>query len=363
MRQARRILVPVLAVFVVVFVAACGSDSPKKAGSAQEVLSETFGPDKPVKSGQLNLALRFNSTGLEGLEGAITAALTGPFQSKGGKSLPAFDFDLKLNAAGADFTAGAVSTGDKGYLKLQGTTYGLSDKLFAGFAKSYKDASKDDGKASDDGPSLQTLGIDPRRWLTAPRKVGTEEVAGESTTHVTARVDVAKLLLDIDKLLAKADTIGSVKGAPIPKALTAKQRTQLTEAVKSATFDVWSGVEDGTLRRLLVKVAFEVPQAAQSSAGGLKNGDLTVDLTISELNKPQTVTAPTNARPMAELTKQLSQFFGGALGGSPDTDAGSGSSTGIGAGSSGSSSEYLSCLGEAGTSITKVQECASLLGK
>lgn len=362
MRHARRILVPLLAALLVVGLTACGSGGGSaKVGSAREVLSDTFGPNKPVKSGRLNLGLRFNSTGLQGLDGPITATLTGPFQSKGGKTLPAFDFDLALNAAGADFSAGAISTGDAGYVKLQGTTYRLSDKFFAGFNNSYKTAASD-SKSESSVPGLQTLGIDPRRWLSAPRKVGTEKVGGAESTHVSATVDVPKLLQDVNKLLSKAGTLGGTAAAGIPKGLSASQQAEIAKAVKSTSFDVWAGVDDGILRRLKINVAFDIPKAAQSSAGGLKSGDLTIDLTIADLNKSQSVAAPKNARSSAELTAQLNELLGGLLGGSPNTSTGSGSSSGSGA-ASGQTSDYLECLGKAGADIAKVQACASLLDK
>jgi hypothetical protein len=347
---------------------ACGSSDALEGKSATEVLKETFGPDHPVKSGRLDLGVKFSAQGLQGLNGPINARLSGPFQSLGGKTLPAFDLKLSLDASGQSFTAGAVSTGKKGFLSIAGRTYDIGSALYTSLKTGYGQASSSTKKS--DGPSFSSLGIQPLDWLTSPVKKGEEEVGGTNTVHVAAQVDVEKLLVDVDKLLRKAGNV-AVPGTTqkVPTGLTAEQRRTITESVKTADFEVWSGMKDGTLRRLRVAISFAVPQASQSKAGGLQSGDVTLDLTIGALNEKQTIAEPKNARPIAELTQALQGAFGGALGGSSGSgssgsgSSGSSGSGSSGAGSSGSQSRYLDCLQAAGADLTKVQRCASELGK
>jgi hypothetical protein len=363
---ARRTAVVLLVALAAMVMAACGS-SDKGPSSAQDILKDTFGPDKPVRSGNLDVGVTFNATGLQGLNGPVKLALKGPFQSQGGSTLPAFDFDLSLAAGGTTFTAGAVSTGKAGFVKFQGTPYALTAALYDSFKKGYEASAKDSGKKSS-GPSFRTLGVDPLRWLQDPKKVGTEPVGGTDTTHVSATVDVPKLLTDVDTLLKKAGKIGGAAGqaAAVPSSLTAAQRKQITDAVTSATFDVWSGKKDGTLRKLDIKVAFDVPKASQAASGGLQKGTLQITLTIADLNEKQTITAPKNTRPLAELQAQIAQLVGGAA---PSTSGGTsgGTSTGTGTGTATTpaapQSEYVQCLQDAGADIAKVNACATLLKK
>jgi hypothetical protein len=363
-----RRLLPVLcaALLAATGLAACGDSSSGSSidgKDASAVLKETFGPDKPVKSGRLNLQLKFDGQGLQGLSGPIAAQLSGPFQSQGGKTLPKFDFDLNLNLSGQSLSAGAVSTGDKGYVSFAGQTFELGtlyDAFKRGYEQSVRQASKKSG-----GATFSTLGIDPLRWLTNPQKAGEEQVGGADTVHVTSDINVPKLLDDVSTLLGKAPSLGVTGAKGVPTSISPQTRRQIADAVKSAKLDVWSGKDDGILRRMTLDLSFAVPQSVQSKAGGLKGGSLTADLTIADLNKDQTITAPKNARPFSDLTSQLQGLFGGALGGSGSSGSGSGS--GGGSGSSGatgkSSSKYLDCLQKAGTDITKVQACADLVGK
>ncbi len=341
---------------------ACGSSDALEGKDAAGVLEETFGPDHPVRSGRLEVAVRFNATGLEGLEGPIAARLSGPFQSKGGKSLPALDLKLTLDAGGDAFTAGIVSTGEKGFLTIADQSYDVGDDLYKSLQDSYDQASTEGEK--DSGPTFSTLGIKPLRWLKGPKTAGEEDIGGTTAVHVTADVDVAKLLEDIDTLLSKAGDV-AVPGTDekVPTGLTAAQRKAIVDSVKTAGFDVWAGKQDGTLRRLRAEVAFDVPAAARKDAGGLEKGAFTVDLTISSLNEDQEVKAPSGARPISELTASLQ---GGASGGSGSGD-GTAAQPSVGAGSSdsggGAQSDYTDCLAAAGQDLKKVQACAGLLGQ
>jgi len=338
---------------------ACGSSDALEGKDAAGVLEETFGPDHPVRSGRLDVGVRFNATGLEGLEGPIAARLSGPFQSKGGKSLPALDLKLTLDAGGDAFTAGIVSTGEKGFLTIADKSYDVGDKLYKSLTDSYNQASTASDK--DEGPTFSSLGIKPLRWLKDPKTAGEEDIGGTNTVHVTADVDVAKLLEDIDTLLSKAGDV-AVPGTDekVPTGLTDAQRKAIVDSVKEAGFDVWSGKADGTLRRLRAEVAFDVPADARKEAGGLESGAFTIDLTISALNEDQEVKAPSGARPIEELGASLEGGSGSGSRSGTTSQPGAGVDSGSG---SETQSEYLQCVEAAGQDLKKVQECASLLGQ
>jgi hypothetical protein len=350
--------------------AACGGGDDRKDDVAS-VLKDTFGSGKPVKSGKLNVAVALDAQGLAGLQGPVAIKLAGPFQSGGDDELPAFDFDLSLDAGGQKFTAGAVSTGDKGFLTVQGQAFAVGDQLFNSFKTGYRQAQKESEK-QDGGTTFKTLGIDPLRWLADARKAGSEDVGGTKTTHITASIDVPKFLIDINTLLQKADKLGvtGAQSTPVPTTLTAQQRVQISQAVKSAEVDVYTGEDDRLLRRVKVALAFDVPQSARKAAGGLTSGTLRLDLTIADLNKDQTIGAPANARPLEELTAQLgggAASSGSGTATTPSTGSGSGTTTQPAESQTppapAANPEYLTCLDEAGTDLAKVQKCADVLKK
>jgi hypothetical protein len=357
--QLRILPILIVALALAAFgVTACGGSSASDQ-SAEELLKDTFGPDHEVKSGKLDVGIDLDIEGLRGLSEPVSIKLTGPFQSLGKESLPKFDLALALSAGGDSFTAGAVSTGEKGFLKIQGRAYDVGKRIFDQVEKGYVEAQKPSkGKK---GTTLSSLGIDPSAWLTNPRKVGEEKVGGTDTVHVTAGIDVEKFLADVNKLLAKAGELGVAEaGAPVPEGLTDKQRRDIARAVKSAKLDVYPGADDKTLRRLTIAVELDVPGDVRKSVGGLTSGKIAFDLTIADLNEDQDIKAPASSRPLAELSEALGGLLGGGSGTGTGGASGGGSGTDGGAGS-GAQSEYLECVQAAGNDIAKVQRCASLL--
>jgi hypothetical protein len=352
-------------VFVPLALLGCGGGSKE---DVNKVLNETFSGNKNVKSGKLNLQVTVEANGISGLNGPVTVALTGPFQSQA-QALPKFDLDLKLAAGGRNFTAGAVSTGDKGFVKFQGSSYAIADNVFASFKSGYQRA-KAQRNGSNQNPSFSSLGIDPRKWLKNPKNEGTEDVAGQSTTHVSSSIDIPKLLDDVAHVLQKAGQLGVAQSRQLPTALTDQQKKAVADAVTDPKFEVFSGKDDRILRKLTIAFGFNVPQAQQQRANGLKSGKVTFDIEIAGVNQPQTVQAPPNPKPFTQLRSALGGLSGlGALSGlSGGTTTGSaGSSTTGTPGATGSSGgtanvqAYAQCVTAAGGDVNKAQACAKLL--
>lgn len=336
---------------------ACGGDDPKDEDPAA-LLQETFGEGKEVKSGRLDLSLRVNAKGIEQLAGPVTIALRGPFQSQGGDKLPKFDFEAEIDAGGQAFKAGAVSTGDKGFLRFQEQTYSVPAQLYKQFQDGYAEQAKCNEKEGDKGgnATFRALGIDPRRWLLDPKNEGSEDVGGADAIHVTSRIDVPKFLDDVNRVLgrtdlqqdpcAQDDKTSEQKKEDGTRQLTAAQRKQIADAIKQARVDVWTGADDKILRRLNVDLNIESKDKKQT-------GDVRLDLTIGGLNEDQQVKAPSGAKPLDDLIAQ----FGGQV---PDLGQGGGGDQG-GAGNTPApapgGSAYEQCVAEAAGDVQKLQEC------
>lgn len=344
----------VLALLVCAFAAAgCGDgEDPDVA----QLLRQTFGEDKNIKSGRLDLSLRLDANGLAALTGPVTARLTGPFASTDPDQLPRFSFDANLDAGGQEIKAGAISTGDKGFLTLQGQAYQLSDQLFDQFKTGYAEQAKKD-KGEDKGVSFKSLGIDPQSWLRDPEYSGKEDVGGTETFHIRAGIDMPRLLEDVNRILGRAEQIQGQSS----RQLTEAERKQIADAVKDARIEVWTGTEDKILRRLNVELKFEVPEGNRAAANGLKSGTIHFDLGLGGINDDQTITAPEDAKPLDDL------IGSGGAGGTqapPSGDSGSGAGdTGSGGSNGGEApTPYEQCVQDAGTDISKLQDCAGLQG-
>lgn len=346
MHRTPRFLLAVLSVLALA-VSSCGGDDIASK-SAPDVLEETFGPGKPVKSGKVDLRVALDAPGLAAGDGPLRLALKGPFASTGERQLPRFDFDVSLDLGGQTLVAGAASTQNKAWLKLAGETFAVDDAVFAQFRAAYARDQKQAAKT--ENPSFQALGIDPSRWLASPEKAEDETVRGAETVHVTSKVDVPAFLADVNKLLGRADATGAAAaagaGGRVPSKLTDAQRAQIEKSIKSTSLDVYSGRDDGTLRRLNIQVAFDVPEELRGAAGGLTAGTLGLDLVLSELNEEQTISAPKSARPLSDLTQ-------GATGATGAPSAPAAPNAGA--------AEYGDCLQAAGASIAEAQKCAPLL--
>jgi len=349
-----RAIVALLALgLVAVLLAACGSggDSSGGSGDAQTLLRQTFTGTHDIRSGKANVQLRVDVSGSSSIRGPIQIAIAGPFESVGTDALPKFDLALDANAQGQGFRAGLTSTSDRLFVNFGGTSYEvpaqLLDQLKARFRAAQKKGS------SQQRMSLQSLGLDPLAWLQDPTVEGTETIGGVETDHISAKLNVSALLDDVDKLLAIVSAQRLPTGQQVPSSIPQSDRKQIEDAVKSATVDVWSGQDDHTLRRLNLALNVDVPRSSTSVA-------LALSVELSDINKPQTIKAPANSRPLNELLGQLQGFLGGALGGAGSLGGGSGSSGGA---SSQQLQAYSDCLQRAGSDVTEAQKCADLLTK
>lgn len=338
-RIRRPLAIVVLLAFSALSLVACGGESASSK-SVGQLLRETFGGSNGIKSGQVDATLGLSLQGVSGLSGPVSLKLSGPFQGQGKKKVPKFDLALTLRQGAQSITAGAISTGERSYVRLRGQTYDLGQQVFEQFRRSFQKQSGSGG-----GATLSALGIDPRAWLTHPRKAGEATVKGTKTIRMTAGVDVARFLQDANALLARGGQLGVTRPSDI-SALTPEQRRDLTRSVKSATVDVYTGADDTLLRRIVLKIVLAVPPEARASLDGLRSGTISLDFLISGVNQPQKVDTPAGAKPLSALSSGLGQ------GPAPLTSP---RPTG------GTPPAYVRCLQAAGQDVAKIQKCANLL--
>ena len=236
---------------------ACGGSDEEVSSSTDvnELLTKTFTGSKDVKSGKLDLSLKIEAEGGDSqLEGPVTIRLEGPFQSQEGGKLPKFKLDAAFEGAGQSITAGATSTGEKGYLSFQGADYVVDDQVFQQFKSGFEQAQK---QGSGQNQSFASLGMDPRKWLTSPKNEGDAKVGDDDTIKITGGVDVAKLLDDVNNALGKASSLGLAGAGQVPEKLTEEQKRQVTEAVKDPRVEIYTGKEDSILRRMVVNLGVD----------------------------------------------------------------------------------------------------------
>ena len=310
-----RVSVALLALIACVCaLSACSGSS----GSAESLLGETFSGHTAIKSGNVKLSFALSASGSSGTQ-PLSVAFAGPFESTSSGKIPRFDLQLKLTAAGHPLAAGATSTGSALYVQLAGTWFSIPSSTYKQIEESFAKATASTGSAKANS-TFSALGIEPGHWLSEPTQAGTTTIDGVSVVHLTAAVNIPAFLADVSKLSQAGGSLGlgstGSTGALSPSAVS-----ELAKSIKSAHVDVYTGQSDHLLRRLEVTASVTGTPQTQALLGGLRSADLKVLLELSDLNQPQSISAPPNPEPASQLLPALQQLAG-ALQGANGTASG-----------------------------------------
>jgi hypothetical protein len=337
----RALLVVACCGLCALLVASCGGSDSKSDVAAKRTLQKTFGTSaRSIERGRVAATLRLDPEGLLKLGGPISVRLSGPFTAPSRRGLPRFDLAFLATLAGQHFHGSAISTGTKGFLKLDGRPYAIDDAFVAKLRKGLGTA------AAKPQTGLKALGVDPLRWIKDPKSKGQERIGGAETERIGGTVAVPLLLADLGKLLERAGGTGA-------GIFTPQLRAQIGDAVKSAKADVWTDAHTKLVRQLAVVVTFAFKDASQSPIPGLEGGRLSLRARLDDINgRPVRIAAPSGARPLAQLTGEggLNTFIQGI---------GAGITGGVGPGAAGAT--LLRCVTRAGGASAEVVRCASKL--
>ena len=91
------------------------------------------------------------------------------------------------------YSTGLISTGDRAFVNFQGTAYEVSPSSLADLNRRW--SQRRSGTTTFGG-----LGLHPLDWVHNPSKEGDSNIAGVKTTHVSASLDVGKMLADLNHL-------------------------------------------------------------------------------------------------------------------------------------------------------------------
>jgi hypothetical protein len=343
--------------------AGCGGDDGGDE-DPQQVLDETFSNDQTVNSGVIDLSLSGSAEGDEG--GSIDASLSGPFQGDEQEEgeFPEFDLTASVSGEGGgqsiDFEGGLTATADQAFVSYQDTSYEVPAAFFNQIKKASEEAQEQAGANEDQdaGAIFDQLGLDPSGWLTNVENEGDEDVEGTETIHIHGDANVPQILEDI----------GSISEQTGGEQIDEDELAEAEDAIDEASIDVYSGKDDRILRRLTVNLAASAPEGEESTVDSFE-GELSI--TLSDVNDPQTIDAPSDAQPFSQLEQDLGLPPGileGALsqadvGGGPGGSAlGGGGSGGLGGGGAvtpdpgTTGNKYLECLSQA-QSAEEAQDC------
>lgn len=243
--------------------------------SAEQVLQRTASRMATIKSATLHLRLV-----LEPRDGAASGragfALDGPVALDAGGALPAARLRYTQIAGEREGGATFIADGKRAFVDAGQGVYALD---------------ADQGEALRASAAQATRGgvdLPLGRWLESPRVDDGGSVDGMRTDHVTAELDAATALRDIFTAARKT-------GAAVPD-LSDTSAAKLREAVDESKVDLWSGHEDGLLRRLRVRLSFRsrVPESLRARLGEYVGGRFAFDVEVSDPNAPVEVDTPSD---------------------------------------------------------------------
>jgi hypothetical protein len=355
-------------------IAGCGDDDDSSDADPQQVLDATFNNENRISSANVALDLSLSAEGDEG--GSFEASLGGPFQGdpEDPNTIPQLDWTLTadgdIGGQGVDFEGGAVVTSDNAYVEYGGTAYEVGSENFTaakqeleasapandedvGFSQAFQRGCEQSVRQQGGDPS--SCDFDVSAWLTNQTTQGTEDVEGTETNHISGDLNVEQVLTDFGSIAAG---LPQAQAAPFDF----NNLGQLSAAVEDASFDVYSSVDDNTLRKLEFNLAIDPSAISAGAEVPVDSVNLGFALTLSEVNEEQTIEAPSDAQPIEELGSQLN--LGGlvapSLGGAGIPDLGGGSGGGGGGAGSDAAQAYLDCISQAQTTEDQAA-CASEL--
>ncbi len=340
----------------------------------------------------MDLSLGVKVEGSEG--GNLNVSLSGPFQSEGKGQLPQLDMTVKasgsINGKNVNLDGGLTLLSEKAYVDYKGTEYEVEPTTF-NFIRSTieRDQQQSGAQSKSAGATACQEAVSNLKvgsFVDHLANEGSSEVGGTSTTQVSGDLNVPgaiDALLKLSETPACSSELGATGQIP-PAAELDKAKSQVESALKTAHIDLYVG-SDHIVRKISGELQIEPPSGSSS---GPKKVALTFDLSLSGVNQPQTINAPSGAKPLNTLFQQLGvnpiELLGaasgkggssgssglgsllnglsGAAGGGSSLPSAGGSSSAGGASAAGGSAQqaYLQCLKGATTPVD-LQKCAALL--
>ncbi len=337
----RRAAALLLAVAVLpMAVAGCGGDDGGgSSDDATALIDKAFSTSMRSADLTMDAELKLDAPGAA--RAPIQLSAKGPFLTNKRK-LPKLDLDITLGSKGQGqaIEGGILSTGDRVFVKFGGEYFEQP--------KARVDAANRDLQRQQRGGKPV---VDPGAWVTDAKMEGEEKVAGVDTEHVTAKIDVRRMLKDLNEVARKGV---SAAGGQAPQPLNQERLDQVAESLKNPSFDIYVGKDDDIIRRVSGNVAVSVPDG-QRASGQISGGSLRFTMELADVNGDQKVEEPAKSRPISELSRQLGGAAAlGALGGGQGGGSGSGSTTtpdapatpGSGANDPDAIRRYIACINQ-----------------
>lgn len=381
MSRIRTLVLLATVAALALLLAACGGGGDSDSGSSdnpQQVIDQAT--LKGVESGNLDLAIKVNAEGEEG--GNFDVSLSGPFQAGPKGALPEADFEVSAHGEAEgeqlDFEGGVTLLSDRAYISYEGDEYEVDPTTF-GFVKSgFEQAQQESSGEGAEGKACQEAAaeLEIGDFIDNLSNEGGVDVDGTATTEISGDLNVPGAIDQIIELTENPACSSQLEMAgPLPLGELEQAKDELGKVVKNAHGAVFVGEDDNIVRKVETQATIE-PE-------GDEKVEIEFELTLGEVNEEQSISGPSNAKPLEQLFNQLGfnplELLGGSGGLEGLLEGLEGGSSGGGSNEStleeieGAAGEvevpdleeseaYLECLQEV-KSASDLQKCANLAPK
>lgn len=283
-----------------------GSSGAPASGDAASILSsiKPVTQQGPQKIG-LKLAVNLNGQLKDPTVGALLGSgpisldLSGPVDSTG----KAADLTFKAVAGKINLAGGLRLAGDKAFLSLNDKWYELpADALATGTTGS---------ENIDPAKILEALG-NPSDLVSNAKAVGSEDIEGIATDHVTGDINTSKL---VEAIARVAQSVGGA--SPIDPKEIEEATSQLEKFVKNAKVEVWVGKEDKQVHQFKLDLDATLDEATKASSG-LDGFGMSMTISSTPTDSPK-VETPSGAGTVADLQRDIGPIILSGLGGAAPT--------------------------------------------
>jgi hypothetical protein len=269
----RRVITLLLALVTPAALAGCGGGDGGDAPLENPDVLLDSAAAHPVRSADVQGQAKITLEGSSLLSQPVTLRVEGPYVSGGGDRIPSFDWKFNVRVLGFGVGGKVVSTGENVYISPFGDNYEVGSDVIAAINQ-----------------RVAATSVPARDLFGAARNEGNEEVNGAETQHVSAEIEGKRVAEAFRPL---RDALGLTHfPAPVGR------------------IGAWIGVDDRTVHKLTLDADFGLAPADRPRLGGASGGNLQVEVTLDEINEPQSVHVPGGGgyKPIRDLLLTLNDL-------------------------------------------------------
>lgn len=292
--------------------AACGGGSSNKTGSgggaadtaakhkeAVALIRKVVGPNPKADSARIDGTIDVDVHGIPRYKGTTEVTASGNYYLPPGATAPDFDIDVGLLLNNHAIGGAFVLKDGQAYIRLGSTGYKLpadvSQKIAAPAAQAHNGLTK----------AAAMFYINPQKWQKNALVTGDEDVAGVSTTHLTADIQPKLFFADVARLVRTLTLLKVTQAVGLPEVVTPAARRALVRSTKLATGEVWIGKSDDVLRKAHLKGKLVVAKRDRKVLGGMTGADLDAVITVDEVGEAAKPKAPAQLGRYSDLEISL----------------------------------------------------------